>query len=86
MLEMDSQSFVNLGGLGVIGALVGIIYKGLSEKIKDMSKTVVYKDTCEVVQGRFCDEIKDLKQDIKDMRQEVSDGIKDLKRELKNGR
>ena len=83
---MDGQAFVNLGGLGVIGALIGIIFKNLNDRVKSLSNHVVYKDTFEKVEERFCDEIKELKQDIKDMRDEVSNGFKDLKEEIKNGR
>lgn len=75
-----------MGAIGFIGLLIGIIYKNLQGRIDRLSNGVVYKDTCEKVQDRFCDEIKEVKQDVKDMRKEVNEGIRDLKKELKNGR
>jgi hypothetical protein len=75
-----------MGAISFIGLLIGIIYKNLQGRIDRLSNGVVYKDTCEKVQGRFCDEIKEVKQDVKDMRKEVNEGISDLKREIINGR
>jgi len=68
------------GGVGGIGALVGIVlgFLGLKPRLEALEKNTVKKDSCEVVKGSFHDLLDRQDKTLREIRT-------DIKAILKNG-
>lgn len=80
---MSLDDLAQVGGVGILGSVVGglLTFFGVKERIEDLEKSVVYKDTCSACkEGR-----KDAEDALKDRLDRQEGYLIEILRNIKGG-